>query len=80
MKRKFHGAEVVVFPVYGASSESLVSGCCSLSLYARTMFLLMFLFMTYAQPVAVVGGTFPREQRALACSAAGYQGARGMGR
>lgn len=51
-------------------------------MYARTVFLLMFLFITYAQTVAVVAGqgAFPREQTALACSAAGYLGARGMGR
>lgn len=60
----------------------LVSGCCSLSMYARTVFLLMFLFIAYAKTVAVVGGqgAFPREVRALTYSAAGYQGARGMGR
>lgn len=32
----------------------------------------MFLFIAYAQTVAVVQGAFPRKQRALACSAGGY--------
>lgn len=77
------GLQLLLFMYMGLPQRAdLVSGCCSLSMHARTVFLLMFLFITYALTVAVVGGqgAFPREQRDLACSVAGYLGARGMGR